>query len=131
VALDELVDAPATGDPRVRMPSFARHGATFVPLTRRPGGVQAFKQILPAGYPGRDVEPQTHEGYEWMYVLSGRVRLVLGDQELLLAPGEVVEFDTRLPHAVTNPGSEAAEILNLFGPQGERAHVRGAPRDRR
>ncbi|MDT7742203.1 MAG: hypothetical protein QOE59_1281 [Actinomycetota bacterium] len=131
VALDELVDAPATGDPRVRMPSFARQGATFVPLTRRPGGVQAFKQILPAGYPGRDVEPQTHEGYEWMYVLSGRVRLVLGDQELLLAPGEVVEFDTRLPHAVTNPGSEAAEILNLFGPQGERAHVRGAPRDRR
>ncbi len=80
VALDELVDAPATGDPRVRMPAFVRHGATFVPLTRRPGGVQAFKQILPVGYPNRDVEPQTHEGYEWMYVLSGRVRLLLGDQ---------------------------------------------------
>jgi transcriptional regulator with XRE-family HTH domain len=130
VALDELVDAPATGDPRVRMPSFVRHGATFVPLTRRPGGVQAFKQILPVGYPGHDVEPQTHEGYEWMYVLSGRVRLLLGDQEVLLAPGEVVEFDTHLPHAVTNPGPEPAEILNLFGPQGERAHVRGAPRGR-
>jgi transcriptional regulator with XRE-family HTH domain len=128
VALDELVDAPPTGDPRVRMPSFTRHGATFVPLTRRPGGVQAFKQILPVGYPGRDVEPQTHEGYEWMYVLSGRVRLVLGDQEVLLAPGEVVEFDTHLPHAVTNPGPEPAEILNLFGPQGERAHVRARSR---
>ncbi len=77
------------------------------------------------------MEPQTHEGYEWMYVLSGRVRLLLGDQEVLLAPGEVVEFDTHLPHAVTNPGPEPAEILNLFGPQGERAHVRGAPRGRR
>ncbi len=124
VALDELVDAPATGDPRVRMPAFVRHGATFVPLTRRPGGVQAFKQILPVGYPNRDVEPQTHEGYEWMYVLSGRVRLLLGEREILLGPGEVVEFDTHLPHVVTNPGPEVAEILNLFGPQGERAHVR-------
>jgi transcriptional regulator with XRE-family HTH domain len=124
VALDELVDAPPTGDPRVRMPSFVRGGATFVPLTRRPGGVQAFKQILPAGYPHREVEPQTHEGYEWMYVLSGRVRLLLGAQETVLLPGEVVEFDTHLPHAVTNPFADPAEILNLFGPQGERAHVR-------
>ncbi|MEJ2870123.1 XRE family transcriptional regulator [Actinomycetospora sp. OC33-EN08] len=124
VALDELVDAPETGDPRVRMPSFRRGGATFVPLTRRPGGVQAFKQILPPGYPNREFEPQSHEGYEWMYVLSGRVRLFLGDQQTDLRPGEVVEFDTHLPHAVTNPFDQPAEILNLFGPQGERAHVR-------
>ena len=27
---------------------------------------------------------QTHEGYEWLYVLSGRMRLVLGDQDLVL-----------------------------------------------
>ncbi|MDL5157921.1 helix-turn-helix domain-containing protein [Actinomycetospora termitidis] len=129
VALDELVDAPQTGDPRVRMPSFRRYGATFVPLTRRPGGVQAFKQILPPGYPHRDVvEPQTHEGYEWMYVLSGRVHLHLGEQRLDLVPGEVVEFDTHLPHIVMNPYDEPAELINLFGPQGERAHVKARPR---
>ena len=124
VPLDELVDAPPTGDPRVRMRPVTRHGATFLPLTRRPGGLQAFKMITPAGWPHHEPDPKTHEGFEWVYVLSGRVRLVLGEQDTELGPGEVVEFDTRVPHAFANPGTEPAELLILFGPQGERAHVR-------
>jgi transcriptional regulator with XRE-family HTH domain len=123
VALDELVDAPETGDPRVRSRPVKRHGMTFLPLTRRPGGLQAFKQILP---PRPDVVPvpQTHEGYEWLYLLSGRLRLVLGGRDLLLSPGEVVEFDTRTPHWIGNPGPEPVEALAIYGPQGERMHVR-------
>ena len=117
-------DAPPTGDPRVRMPAVQRGGMTFVPLTRRPGGLQAYKLIMPAGYPGRTPELKTHEGYEWAYVLSGHVRLRLGEDDTVLRPGEVVEFDTHVPHAFANPGTEPAEMLTLFGPQGERAHVR-------
>lgn len=124
VALDELVDAPDTGDPRVRARPIRRGGRTYVPLTRRPGGPQAFKQILPPGPPTWDRELQTHEGYEWLYVLSGRVRLLLGDHDLMLTPGEAAEFDTRIPHAVLNPDPVPAEVLNIFGPQGERVHVR-------
>ena len=123
VALDELVDAPETGDPRVRLRPVTRHGRSFLPLTRRPGGLQAFKMVLPARPKDRPT-PQTHEGYEWLYVLSGRVRLVLGNRDLLLAHGEVVEFDTRTPHWVGNPGPGPAEALAIFGPQGERMHVR-------
>ncbi len=126
VPLDELVDAPETGDPRVRLRPVVRHGRTFLPLTRRPGGVQAFKMVLPAE-PGVRPTVQTHEGYEWLYVLSGRVRLVIGARDLLLTAGEVAEFDTRTPHWVGNPGPEAAEALALFGPQGERMHVRARP----
>ena len=124
VALDELVDAPATGDPRVRLRAVERHGMTFLPLSRRPGGLQAYKLIMPVGYPHRELTQQSHEGYEWAYVLSGQVRLLLGDDDVVLRPGEVVEFDTHTPHAFSNPGSEPAELLALFGPQGERAHVR-------
>ncbi len=69
-----------------------------------------------------------HEGYDWIYVLSGRVRLQLGELDLLLGPGEVAEFDTRVPHAVSNPGPGPTEVLNLFGPQGERMHVRARPK---
>ncbi|HWS32094.1 MAG TPA: XRE family transcriptional regulator [Actinoplanes sp.] len=127
VALDELVDAPDTGDPRVRARPIRRGGQTFVPLTRRPGGPQAFKQILPPGSPSCDQEQQTHEGYEWLYVLSGRVRLLLGDHDLLLTPGEAAEFDTRIPHAILNPDPSPAEVLSIFGPQGERVHVRARP----
>jgi len=127
VPLDELVGAPATGDPRVHPRPIERYGMTFLPLTRRPGGVQAFKQILPPSTPTGDQDLKTHEGYEWIYVLSGKVRLQLGEHDLTLSAGEVAEFDTRVPHRITNPGPEPAELLNLFGPQGERLHVRARP----
>ena len=130
VPLDELVDAPETGDPRVRPRPIVRDGMTFLPLTRRPGGLQAFKLILPPEKPRCDLVQQTHEGYEWLYVLSGRVRLLLGEHDLILTAGEVAEFDTRTPHVLSNPGPEPAEALALFGPQGERLHVRARPATR-
>ncbi|MFE5805919.1 helix-turn-helix domain-containing protein [Streptomyces sp. NPDC056491] len=128
VALDELVGAPETGDPRIRPRPFVRHGSTYVPLTRNFGGVHAFKQILPPlDGPPPEPELQVHEGYEWLYVLSGRIRLLLGEHDLVLGPGEAAEFDTRTPHAFFNAGSQPAEFLCLFGPQGERIHVRARP----
>lgn len=130
VPLDELVDAPPTGDPRVHLKPFTNHGMTFIPLTRRPGGLQAYKQIMPPNWPTTNPELMTHEGYEWMYVLSGRIRLLLGDQDVTLRAGEVAEFDTHVPHYVGNPGARPAEILNIFGPQGEQLHVRARPKTR-
>ena len=128
VPLDELVGAPETGDPRVHPRPVVHHGITSLPLTRRPGGVQAFKQVYPPGWPGGEPAQRTHEGYDWIYVLSGRLRLVLAEHDLVLGPGEVAEFDTRTPHWFGNPGPEPAEVLALFGPQGERMHVRARPR---
>ncbi|MFI9100106.1 helix-turn-helix domain-containing protein [Streptomyces fildesensis] len=128
VALDELVGAPDTGDPRIRPRPFTRHGQTFVPLTRHLGGLHAYKQILPVGN-GTDVRPEqgTHEGYEWLYVLSGKLRLALGDHDLVLTAGEAAEFDTRTPHGFANAGTYPVEFLSLFGAQGERMHVRARP----
>lgn len=128
VPLDELVGAPATGDPRIHPRPVTRNGQTIIPLTRHLGGMHAFKHILP---PGRNTEPEpelkVHEGYEWLYVLSGRLRLVLGSRDLVLTAGEAAEFDTRTPHAFGNAGSQPVEFLSLFGPQGERMHVRARP----
>jgi transcriptional regulator with XRE-family HTH domain len=128
VALDDLVGAPQTGDPRVHMRPRSHHGLTIIPLTRRTDGMRSFKQLFPPHWPGGDPAPQTHEGHEWMYVLSGRLRLVLGDQEFDLATGEVVEFDTQTPHWIANESDEVVEVLCLYGPQGERAHVRATGR---
>ncbi|WP_159943474.1 MULTISPECIES: helix-turn-helix domain-containing protein [unclassified Nocardiopsis] len=129
VTLDALVDAPPTGDPRVHLRPVAGHGMTMLPLTRRPGGIQAYKLVLESGARG-EPDPQTHEGYEWLYVLSGRLRLVLGEHDLVLVPGEAAEFDTRVPHWFGAAGAESVEILSLFGRQGERAHLRARPRGR-
>jgi transcriptional regulator with XRE-family HTH domain len=125
VALDELVGAPPVDDPRVRSKPILRHGRTYWPLTRQPGGLQAFKVLEPVRR--MEPEPRTHEGYEWLYVLAGRLRLVLGDHDVVLEPGEAAEFDTRVPHWFGSTGEGPAEFLSLFGPQGERMHVRARP----
>ncbi|MFG3293066.1 helix-turn-helix domain-containing protein [Streptomyces sp. NPDC048179] len=126
VPLDELVGAPSVGDPRVRAKPMERYGRTFWPLTRQPGGLQAFKVVEPKRE--LDPEPRTHEGYEWLYVLSGKLRLVLGDHDVVLAAGEAAEFDTRVPHWFGSTGEGPVEFLSLFGPQGERMHVRARPK---
>ncbi|MFC9236575.1 helix-turn-helix domain-containing protein [Streptomyces decoyicus] len=128
VQLDELVGAPATGDPRVHPRPFTRNGQTFVPLTRHLGGLHAYKQILPAKkVTGTRPELRTHEGYEWLYVLSGRLWLALGEHDLVLTSGEAAEFDTHIPHGFANAGPHPVEFLSLFGAQGERMHVRASP----
>ncbi|MBF6173754.1 helix-turn-helix domain-containing protein [Nocardia blacklockiae] len=128
VTLDELVDAPPTGDPRVHMRPITHHGMTMVPLTRRAGGIQAYKMVLaPEDRPG-EPNPQTHDGYDWVYVLNGRLRLILGEHDLVLSPGEAAEFDTRVPHWFGAAGDEPVELLSLFGKQGERAHLRARPK---
>ncbi|MFD3440378.1 helix-turn-helix domain-containing protein [Streptomyces sp. NPDC058685] len=126
VPLDELVGAPPVGDPRVRAKPIVRHGRTMLPLTRQPGGLQAYKVVQEPGT--QQPDPRTHEGYEWLYVLSGKLRLVLGEHDVVLGAGEAAEFDTRVPHWFGPAGGESVEFLSLFGPQGERMHVRARPK---
>ncbi|XVU27149.1 helix-turn-helix domain-containing protein [Actinoplanes sp. CA-054009] len=127
VPLDELVGAPPTGDPRVYARPISAFGQTIVPLSRQPGGPQAFKHLIPAG--ARQVpEPKTHEGYEWLYILSGRLRLILGEHDLVLPPGEAAEFDTRVPHWFGSADGQAVEFLTIFDRQGARIHVRAKSR---
>jgi transcriptional regulator with XRE-family HTH domain len=124
VPLDDLVGAPRTGDPRVHLKPIHRYGMTFIPLTRRAGGVQAFKMLIPGRREPAEPTPQTHGGYEWVYVLNGRLRLLVGDRDIVLESGEAAEFDTALPHWLGTADGHPVETLVLFGPQGERAHVR-------
>jgi len=57
-------------------------------------------------------------------------RLLLGDHDVVLTPGEAAEFDTHTPHAFLNPGPTPTELLILLGAQGQRAHVRTRPASR-
>jgi transcriptional regulator with XRE-family HTH domain len=79
VSLDDLVAAPEEGDPRIQLKPSRVKGRTVIPLTRQPNGVQAWKIVIPTS--NVTPEPRAHDGYEWIYVLSGQTRLVLGDQD--------------------------------------------------
>ncbi|TCM37233.1 helix-turn-helix domain-containing protein [Kribbella sp. VKM Ac-2568] len=125
VPLDDLVAAPEEGDPRIRLKPGRVKGRTVIPLTRQPDGTQAWKIVIPTSKV--TPEPRAHDGHEWIYVLSGHLRLVLGDQDWVLCPGEVAEFDTQVPHWFGSSGNEPAEILSIFGRPGERMNARGTP----
>ena len=125
VPLDDLVAAPEEGDPRIRLKPDRVKGRTVIPLTRQPDGMQAWKIVIPTSKV--TPEPRAHDGYEWIYVLSGHMRLVLGDKDWMLGPGEVATFDTQVPHWFGSTGDEPAEILSIFGRPGERMNVRTTP----
>ncbi len=120
VPLDDLVGAPEVGDPRIRLKPRRVNGRTVLPLTG-PGGIQAWKIVIPRGL--SDPEPRAHDGFEWLYVLSGRMRLVLGSQDLVLGVGEAAEFDTQVPHWFGSTGEGPVEVLSIFGRPGERMHL--------
>ncbi|MEU5310472.1 helix-turn-helix domain-containing protein [Streptomyces sp. NPDC021562] len=135
VSLDELAGtapapAPApAAEPRASAPLSFGDDKAVLPLTRYVGGLHAHKHVLPAveGPPARPRQV-SHEGYEWLCVLYGRLWLALGDQDLVLTAGDVAEFDTRTPHGVVNAGSGGpVEYLIMFGPQGERLRLRTSP----
>ncbi|MEL0627101.1 XRE family transcriptional regulator [Salinibacterium amurskyense] len=130
VTLDSLVDAPRTANPRVDLrPMSCTDGSIIIPLTRRPGGIQAFKFVLPRGNDDAVPALRSHEGYDWAYVLNGTLRLVLGDHDFILHAGEAAEFDTRTPHWFGATSAGPVEYLSLVGRQGQRAHVRTANDD--
>ena len=126
VPIDDLVGAPDVADPRIRLQPRRLNGRTVLPLTR-PGGVQAWKIIVPVAQ--TTPNPRAHDGFEWLYVLSGRMRLVLGDRDLVLGVGEAAEFDTRVPHWFGSSGDGPAEVLSIFGRPGERMQVRASGGD--
>ena len=126
VPLEELVGAPEVGDPRIRLKPRRRNGRLVFPLTQQSSGVHVWKVIIPPE-PG-EPELRTHEGYEWLYVLSGQMRLILAEHDITMQPGEVAEFDTRLPHWFGPADDKPVEILSVHGSQGKRMHVRAAPR---
>ncbi|MET8402731.1 XRE family transcriptional regulator [Streptomyces sp900116325] len=131
VSLDELAGTVLAADPGPRASALQRFGddKAVLPLTRYVGGLHAHKHVLPAvEEPPARPRQVSHDGYEWLCVLYGRLWLALGHQDLVLAAGDVAEFDTRTPHGVANAGPGGpVEYLIMFGPQGERLRPRTPP----
>jgi len=122
VPLDDLVGAPEVGDPRVHIRRIPHRGGVLLPLSGRAGGIRVVKQILPPPKRGERVELKTHRGHEWLYVMSGRLRLVLGERDFVLEAGEAAEFDTRTPHWI-GAADGAVELLHISGAEGQRIHM--------
>ena len=124
VSTDELLRAPEAEDPRIRGASHTHNDVTYWPLTRHgpAGGLHAYKIRIDARRRTPPAELPVHEGQDWMYVLSGRLRLILGEKDFVIKSGEAVEFSTWTPHWF-GVIDEAVEAITLFGVHGERIHL--------
>lgn len=120
ISLDDLVFVERR-DPRVRRAVVEKDGIIIAPLSPEGAPISTFRITYP---PTVEVPAlRVHEGFEWFYVLSGRIRLWLGDQHLVLEPGEAVEFDTRTPHAMRAADRQSAEIISIFNEAGIKMHT--------
>lgn len=124
VSSDELLAVRPRQDPRVREPRRKSKGVTYWPLTRRgpAAGLHTFKLVIDPARREPPAELPVHEGHDWLFVLSGRLRLLLGEEDLVIEPGEAVEFSTWTPHWF-GVVEEPVELIAIFGQQGERIHL--------
>ena len=123
--LDDIIPGP-TPDPRVDRVTQRFGDRTYEALSPDSSPTQTYRVTFAAS-PQASPDPQVHEGYEWLYVLDGRLRLVLGEHDLELGQGEAAEFDTRTPHWVGAAGENPAQVLVIFSKQGKRIHLRARP----
>lgn len=124
IRIDDLVQ-PESPDPRVQRPVIRRDGMIIAPLAPESSPIHTYKITYP---PIKTLpEPRVHDGYEWLYVLTGKLRLILGDRDLVLGHGEAAEFDTRIPHSISAAGGRPAQVLSIFNDAGARMHTHTAP----
>jgi len=124
--LDDLVPR-SVPDPRVDRVTRHVDQVVFEQLSPESSPSQAARVTFPPPAAGAVPEPRVHDGYEWLYVLSGRLRLVLGEHDIVMGPGEAAEFDTRTPHWLQSAGPGPTELLAIFSKQGKRIHLRARP----
>lgn len=120
IKVDDLITLD-TPDPRVRRPLIHRDGMIIAPLAPEASPVRTYK--ITYAPVTRLPELCSHDGFEWLYVLSGNLRLRLGEQDLTLTPGEAAEFDTRIPHAISAAGKRPAQVISIFNDDGARMHI--------
>jgi transcriptional regulator with XRE-family HTH domain len=124
--INALLDTDSETDVVIRpVAATYDHGMTIWPLTRHRDatGIVALKvRLEPTARHEPSEVPGVHPGHDWFFVLSGVVKLTLGDSEILVHEGEAAEFSTMTPHRFAAHGGPA-ELLMIFDRDGQRAHM--------
>ena len=120
VDLDALLDVHSDDDVVIRPTPDSSGERTTWMLSRPTGHTIAIKMRLEPT--DRAVEQRVHPGHDWFFVTDGRVRLLLGEREIIVETGEAAEFATMTPHACAAIDGPA-ELIMIFDRDGQRAHV--------
>jgi transcriptional regulator with XRE-family HTH domain len=120
VEADEAGGAEPGAIPEMRLPADPVQRAANRTAIRLASGV-VWERLTTASIPNVDFlhvtyevggasspehEFQRHSGQEWGYVLSGRLGVTIGFDEVVLEPGDSIAFDSTTPHRLANVGDE-------------------------
>ncbi|WP_051356354.1 helix-turn-helix domain-containing protein [Azorhizobium doebereinerae] len=84
--------------------------------------------MTPATKPALRSDPRwAHGGEEFLFVVSGRVAIRLGPEELELSAGDCLYFEGEIKHEVRSLGREKAQVLVVIALPDETAGI-AAPR---
>jgi transcriptional regulator with XRE-family HTH domain len=120
VSLDALLDTHRDDDVVIRpVPSRSGNRTTWL-LSRPTANTLAAKiRYEPTATPA---EQRIHPGRDWFFVITGRIRLSLGERDIIVEAGESAEFSTMTPHAFAAVDGPA-EVVAIFDRDGQGAHV--------
>jgi len=92
------------------------NGLTFNTLssTTKPFNIHPISVTIPADRPGD--EGYQHDGEEWLYVMSGRVRITIAGNQHVLETGDAAHYDSRLPHRLDAMDGKDARIILVACP---------------
>lgn len=105
---------------RSRIQAYTKRTENYAYTTLTPGAeskhLKAFKVTIEAMQDHKGVGYQ-HEGEEFVYVLAGKIELIVGDHVNRLNVGESLHFNSGIRHKLRNLGEEKAELLVvIYGP---------------
>lgn len=94
-----------------QVPLKAGNGLYHAGLSARAGefNLRPIRVVVPVGREGAEL--YQHDGEEWLYVLRGRLKLILSHEHHLLGEGDAAHFDARTPHRLVAEGTVDAELL--------------------
>ncbi len=120
VPLEVLLEVSSDDDVVIR-PTPSRIGGRTTWMLSRPGSTKtAVKMLIEPT--GTRVEQRVHPGHDWLFVLTGRILLSLGERDIVVESGEAAEFATMTPHAFSAIDGPA-EVLMIFDRDGQQAHI--------
>ncbi len=107
-----LKDGESTRNSRIKAHQKRTDDYAYTTLT--PGAehkhLKAFRILIEALQEHKGVSYQ-HEGEEFVYVLSGKVEVAVGDHVNKLGAGESLHFNSGIQHKLKNVGNADAELL--------------------
>jgi transcriptional regulator with XRE-family HTH domain len=99
---------------RVPVKRETSRGFKYATLLARPLGNIGFESFVLTLEPGAKRKPVSTDGDEFIFMLRGEIRFIIGKETFRLSAGDVFYFDGHAPHVPMNLTKSSAELLVIY-----------------